>query len=199
MIDGAYLGDEPSASALLAPLRALGPELDTFAMVPPAALGDIDLEPPEPLPFLSEHALLEAFPADVADALLTVIEEDSNGALALLALRHLGGALARPAPDGGALGSLDAWIAMIGAGVVADPGAAGAVGARAARLVDAMRPWAAGLGFSNFAENDPADTSSFLEPEVNRRLQRIKAKVDPGNLFRANHPLPPAANSHRGR
>ena len=64
--------------------------------------------------------------------------------------------------------------------------------------MDATRPWAAGLGFSNFAENVQADTSSFLPPEVNRRLQRIKAEVDPGDLFRANHPLPPAANSHGG-
>ena len=80
-----------------------------------------------------------------------------------------------------------------------DLGAADAVGDRAARLVDTMRPWAAGLELSNFAENDPSDTASFLPSEVNRRLQRIKAEVDPGDLFRATHPLPPAANSHRGR
>jgi hypothetical protein len=198
VVEAVMLVDQDAGDRLLAPLRALRPERDTFAMVSPEALGGLHMDPPQPTPALGRQALLADLPEAAIDALLEVAGPGTDSPLLAAELRHLGGALARPAPDGGALGSLDAWIALIGAGVVADPEAAGAVGARAARMVDTMRPWAAGLGFSNFAENDPADTSSFLPPEVNRRLQRIKAEVDPGDLFRANHPLPPAANSRRG-
>ena len=40
-------------------LRDLGPEIDTFAMVPPIELGELAMDPPDPLPFVSGHELLE--------------------------------------------------------------------------------------------------------------------------------------------
>jgi FAD/FMN-containing dehydrogenase len=198
VVEAVMLADEETADGLLRPLRALRPERDTFAMVSPEALGGLHMDPPQPTPAFGRHALLTDLPEAAIDALLEAAGPGTDSPLLAVELRHLGGALARPASDGGALSSLDAWVALLGAGIVADPEAARAVASRAARLVDATRPWAAGLGFSNFAENGSADTSSFLPPEVNRRLQRIKAEVDPGDLFRANHPLPPAANSRGG-
>jgi hypothetical protein len=199
VVEAVMLLDQDAGDRLLRPLRALRPEQDTFAMVSPEALGSLHMDPPDPTPAFGNQALLADLPEEAIDALLEVAGPGTDSPLLAVELRHLGGALARPAPGGGALSSVDAWIALLGAGVVPDQGAADAVRDRAARLVDTLRPSAAGLELSNFAENDPADTASFLPPEVNRRLQRIKAEVDPSDLFRANHPLPPAANSHRGR
>ena len=50
MIDGAYAGDAEAGAAALAPLRALGPEMDTFAPSTPAALSRIHMDPEEPMP-----------------------------------------------------------------------------------------------------------------------------------------------------
>jgi hypothetical protein len=45
--------------------------------------------------------------------------------------------------------------------------------------------------FLNFAETR-RDPASFWSPQAYDRLRRIKAGVDPDNLIRANHPIPPA-------
>ena len=45
VMDGAVLADDASAEALLAPLRALGPEMDTFARVPSASLTRLHMDP----------------------------------------------------------------------------------------------------------------------------------------------------------
>ena len=46
VVEMAYLGDEASASELLAPLRALGPIMDTFAPATPADLLALHMDPP---------------------------------------------------------------------------------------------------------------------------------------------------------
>jgi hypothetical protein len=128
VVEAVMLVDQDAGDRLLGPLRALRPERDSFAMVPPEALGSLHMDPPQPTPALGEQALLAALPEAAIEALLEVAGPGAASPLLAVELRHLGGALARPAPDGGALASLDAWIALIGAGVVADPGAAGPVG-----------------------------------------------------------------------
>ena len=50
VVMGAHLGSEAEGRALLAPLRELGPVRDTFAMVPPVVLGDLAMDPLDPLP-----------------------------------------------------------------------------------------------------------------------------------------------------
>ena len=45
VIDGAVLAGASEAAAILAPLRELRPELDTFAEVPPVALSHIHMDP----------------------------------------------------------------------------------------------------------------------------------------------------------
>ncbi len=47
VIFGAFLGSEGEGRALLRPVRDLSPAMDTFAIVPPAALGDMAMDPPD--------------------------------------------------------------------------------------------------------------------------------------------------------
>jgi hypothetical protein len=54
----------------------------------------------------------------------------------------------------------------------------------------AMSPWAARQMYLNLAETRRRP-GSFWTPEAYDRLRRIKAAVDPGNLIRSNHPIPP--------
>ncbi len=49
-----------------------------------------------------------------------------------------------------------------------------------------MAPWDAGTGYLNFEET-AVDSRSFYDEVTHRRLARVKAQVDPRNMFRANH------------
>ena len=40
---------------------------------------------------------------------------------------------------------------------------------------------------------DPADASTFFDPETWARLRAAKSRYDPGDLFVGNHHIPPAA------
>jgi FAD/FMN-containing dehydrogenase len=59
VVMAAFLGPAADGAALLAPLRGLGPERDTFASVPPVVLGDLAMDPLDPVPFQSTSALLD--------------------------------------------------------------------------------------------------------------------------------------------
>ena len=50
VVMAAFLGSEAEGRALLRPLRDLGPARDTFAIVPPVVLGDLAMDPLDPLP-----------------------------------------------------------------------------------------------------------------------------------------------------
>ena len=50
VVEAVYIGTEADGADLLAPLRALGPAMDTFAMVPPVGIAELHMDPPEPVP-----------------------------------------------------------------------------------------------------------------------------------------------------
>ena len=55
MIDGAVQGDP----AVIEPLRALAPEIDTFAMVAAPSLVRLHQDPEQPMPYMGDTALIE--------------------------------------------------------------------------------------------------------------------------------------------
>jgi hypothetical protein len=94
IVDGAALGSDPER--LIAPLRELSPEVDTFAEVPPVAVARIHMDPEFPTPGWGRSALLDDFPAAAVDRLIEVAGIDSGNDLALAAeVRQLGGAMSR--------------------------------------------------------------------------------------------------------
>jgi FAD/FMN-containing dehydrogenase len=58
-------------------------------------------------------------------------------------------------------------------------------------VVDRLRPHAAGGTFLNFL-SDPARTAEAYTDGDYARLRQVKAAYDPGNVFAANHNIPPA-------
>ncbi len=73
-----------------------------------------------------------------------------------------------------------------------DEGAARESAERLAALAAALSPYDTGRRYANFAER-PTDASRFYATEAYRRLRAVKAAADPDGVFRANHPIPPAA------
>lgn len=191
MIDGAHAGDPADAEAALAPLRELGPEIDTFAMVPSAALIRIHGDPEHPVPGLSDHAMLSSLPEKAVEAFVAAAGPGSGSTLLQAELRQLGGALGRPAARRGALAKLDAAFALFAVGIAMDDAMAAAAVRDAGRLVEAMQPWANGRSYLNFAET-PTDVGTAYRDDDLRRLQAIRASVDPRGVMHANHQIVPA-------
>jgi FAD/FMN-containing dehydrogenase len=192
IVMAAFLGSEAEGQALLRPLRELGPARDTFATVPPVVLGDLAMDPLDPLPGHSGHALLDELPAKTIDAILAAVGPGSGRGemLTLLQFRQMGGALARKTPGAGARATLPGEISMYSVGVVFDEAAGAEVRAAVADVERALEPHRAGH-YPNFVE-EPADASAFFDPYTWARLRAIKARYDGGDLFRGNHHIPPA-------
>jgi FAD/FMN-containing dehydrogenase len=190
MIEAAYLGDAGAGAELTKPLRRLGPELDTFATVPPSALGQLNLDPDQPVPFTGDGALLAGLPAAAIDALVGLVGRDAGTLLNSVEVVHLGGALARSAPGGGAQPSIDADYLLIAVGAATTPDLAAGVRAQSQAVTDALAPWHASYDYYNSAES-PAPASAVLPPVSYRRLQKIKAAYDPGQAVISAHPVQP--------
>ncbi|MDT0212557.1 FAD-binding oxidoreductase [Rothia sp. ARF10] len=189
VIDGAVLSDDASAEALLAPLRALGPEMDTFARVPSASLTRLHMDPEGPTPGVAATTVLEALPEEAIEAFLGEVGPGSTTSLLAAELRQLGGALARRAPAGGALSHLEGAFAGFFVAIAATPEMAEQGRADGQALVAALRPWANGRSVLNFAENE-TDASTAYDRGSWERLRTVRAAVDPDGLFAANHPVP---------
>ena len=73
VVDGAVLADDATAEQLLAPLRALGPEMDTFARVPVTAVTRIHMDPEGGAPSAADHTLLADLPEEAIEAFLAEV------------------------------------------------------------------------------------------------------------------------------
>jgi FAD/FMN-containing dehydrogenase len=192
VIDGAVLGSAVYAEEVLAPLRALEPEIDMFAMAPPAALSHLHMDPEQPVPGMGDHALLEELPAAAIDELVKVAGHESGSPLLAVELRHVGGALSRIPAGAGARGRLEAAYVLFAVGTPMTPEMGLAIPPRLAQVKAALGPWHAQGAYLNFAE-EPTDTSTVFGPEAFAALQTVKAAYDPTDLIHANHPIAPAS------
>ncbi|WP_217913984.1 FAD-binding oxidoreductase [Miltoncostaea marina] len=188
VVEVAAIAAEVDAEALLAPLRALGPEIDTVAAMPPTGLVRLHQDPEGPTPGVGDGALLDALPAEAIDALLRDAGPGSGSPLLSVELRHLGGALGRPHPDGGALSSIDAGFALFAIGLPMDAEMGAAVAAGAEKLIAALAPWGHGRAYLNFAERRKGSETAF-DADAHARLLAVRERFDPGRLMHANHPL----------
>ena len=189
-IDGAVLGDYYEAEALMAPLRELRPEVDTFGTMPATALARVHLDPEDPIPAVTDDRLLCGLPPEAVEAFVGAAGPESGSTLMIAELRQLGGALARTPERYGVLPRVDGSFLLFACAVPMGPGTAVAGRAHAERVTRALDPWSSGRRYQNFAER-PMGPESFFEPEIRSRIAAIKAKVDPGGLFQANHPIGP--------
>ena len=159
-------------------------------MIPAAALGQLNMDPSQPVPGAGDGAFLADFPAAAIDALVAVAGPEAGTPPASVEIRHLGGALARPAPGGGAQPSIDASYLLYAAGPVRTPGLAGPARAHLQAVKDALAPWHASYDYYNFEET-PAPAAAVLPPASYRRLQEIKAAYDPDQVIISAHPAWP--------
>ena len=186
VIDGAVLGTGDEANEILAPLRELGPEIDTFATVPALSLVRLHMDPEPPVPGIGDGVLVDTLDADAVAAMVDVAGPGSDSPLVVVELRQLGGALRSRKPGGGALGALEGSFALFAIGVPMGPGMTEAIEGRIDALKRALAPWSRGKPYLNFAEKR-VSIGDAIGGEAFARLEGIKASVDPDGRFRSGH------------
>lgn len=191
----AYAGPPERGAALVRPLRDSGPVLlDTVAELPFADFASIHADPVTPVPAYERTAQLGALPDAAVDRLVALAGPGSGSPLAVVEVRRLGGALARRPAEDNAVSNRHASFNLFAAGV-GGPEQAGAIKAHAARVVTDLAPWSTGGTLVNFLsteESTPEQVRTAYSPQAYARLAAIKRSVDPANLFRLNHNIPPA-------
>ena len=94
------------------------PEIDTFDVVPPAAsLSQMHLDPEAPTAVYANSVLLDDLPENAIEAIVAASGPDSDSALLFVEIRHLGGALSRPAQRPGVLDHMAGDFLVLGVGV----------------------------------------------------------------------------------
>ena len=189
VVDGAVLGSDAEGERMVAGLRALEPELDTFGRQPAADLARLHMDPEGPSPFASDSRMLGSFPEAAVDAFLEQVGPDATSSLLVAELRQLGGALARPHEGGGVLSHLEGEFVSFAGGIAATPEMGAAAHADATELMTALDPWGNGRQYLNFAEA-AVDTRVAYQDSAWTQLAGIRSAVDPHGTFVANHPVP---------
>jgi FAD/FMN-containing dehydrogenase len=188
LVEQAFLGPEPDGAALVQPLRDLGPEFDTVATMPTSELSLVNMDPDFPLPYAGDGVLLDAFTPAAVDVL---VETFVGSPLLHVEIRHLGGALLSGSPDHGCLDLVEQPFLLFTFGLAADEATKDAVEHHVELVLERLGPFDSGRRYLNFTESR-VDPSAFYSDESYARLRELRARYDPGELFAANHPIPPA-------
>lgn len=188
VIDGAVLDDDESAAEVLAPLRALAPEMDTFARIRSTELLAVHMDPPGPVPAVSDHSVLGPLDDAAVQTFLGQVGPGTRSGLMFAELRQLGGAVGRPVAGGGAISHLPGDYALFCVAPAPTPQAAVAGRAAAFGVARAMSPWSQTGLVATFTETR-VDASRFYDGDDWARLCRVRDAVDPEGLFVANHAL----------
>lgn len=191
VVDGALTGSAEQGAELVAPLRALGePVLDTWGMVPAQALQFLHMDPPDPAPAISVSRLIERVDEATLEELVALSGPGSDSPLAMVELRHLGGALARAPENAGALAKLDGEFLFYAIGIPMSDELAEAIRSHLAKLDALMAPASSGR-YLNFTEG-PIDLADAFDAETLTRLRAVRAAHDPDGLFLPTHEIKPA-------
>ena len=187
-VDVTYLGSRDGAERLLAPLRGLpAPLVGGLGTVPLAGLSDVCAEPTDPVSLVDTGMLLDGFGAGAVEALLdAVLRGPEPAPLALIGIRHLGGAFTRPTSDPGAIDVVPQAYALIGGGPAPTPGQLTDVRAAINRVHAAMEPYDSGRHPPNFG-----DVERIHAPDALARLRDVKRQRDPVGVIRSNRPVLP--------
>ncbi len=179
VIEATILGDQAFGDAQMAPLRALGPVIDTFAVQPPVGISELHMDPPTPLPYAGGgHVLASGLTAEVIEDFVAVTGPGSGSTLISAEIRHTGGELSRAKGTNGALSTLPGEFMTFGVGLVVDAASAQAVRGTLAAMEELFEPVDTGRRYLNFVE-EPTDPARFYDAEALRAPAPRQGRVRP--------------------
>jgi FAD/FMN-containing dehydrogenase len=181
VIDGALIGEVDEGARLLEPLRALKPEIDTFDVVPPSSMADMHLDPEAPAAVYANSVLLDDLPESGIDALVAAAGADADSPLLFVEIRHLGGALSRPAQRPGVLDRITGDFLVLGVGL-ADGVGLSSVRDETNRVMRALQRWDSGASYLLMADGEVDERRGWSSAAA-QRLEAVRAAADPDGLF----------------
>jgi FAD/FMN-containing dehydrogenase len=181
VVDGVLLGDLEEGQRLLAPLRAMKPEIDTFSPAPPGSLARMHLEPEAPTAAYANSVVLDDLPETAIEALVAAAGPDGESPVLFVEIRHLGGALSRPATRPGVLDRMAGEFLVLGVGT--DQGVGWqAVRDETNRVMRALQPWDNGTSYLSMTDGQVAERRAWSR-EAAQRLEAVRTQADPTGLF----------------
>jgi Berberine and berberine like len=189
-----YAGDPDRGDDVLRPLRDFGPPgLDMVDRMPYVAVQQL-LDAPNPKG-LSNYWSAD-FLAELPDDAVDVFVEHATkpvSPMSQMIIMAGGGAIARVDEDATAFGQRTAPFNVHYLSLWADPADTERNVAYTRTIAGAMKPWTTGRAYLNFIGDEGLDrVEAAFGPEKFAKLQTLKAKWDPTNLFRHNQNIPPA-------
>lgn len=185
-----YVGDMAEGEKAMAGLRALGSPIADVISPHPFTGWQAAFDPlltPGARNYWKSHDFIDLSDAAIAlivEAIGTLPDPQSE-----IFIAHVGGAMARVAPDATAFPQRAAHFTMNVHTRWSDAEKDTACIAWARDFFARIAPHAAGSVYVNFMPEDEGDRIGAAYGGNMDRLGRIKAKYDPANLFRANHNL----------
>jgi FAD/FMN-containing dehydrogenase len=166
---------------ITAPLREFGPVIaDSLREMPYAESRTIHSDPDFPHAYYGDSAVLGELDVDRAAGVLARTGPDAGGPLCVVQVNHLGGALARPAPNSVPYREGRFLVRLL---TVGDRAEARAVLDPAFAL---LAPVTLGRAL-NFAFGAGDRTEGLYDDGTRKRLAGLKARYDPANLFCRNY------------
>lgn len=192
-IVGGWCGAVEAGQALLQPIRALGPFADVFGPMPyPALQGMLAGGAPAGL----RNYTTSGYLPDLGDRVVDVVL--AHGArlaspLSQIHLHQMGGAVARVGEEDTAYGQRRAAWTYNVLGTWIDPAEDRPSTDWVRGLRDALAPLAGDGVYVNFiGSGEEGRVRAAYDEATWRRLTALKRRLDPDNLFRRNHNIPPA-------
>jgi FAD/FMN-containing dehydrogenase len=192
-----HLDPQGTAEDDVQPLRDLTPAIDVLGPMPYTALqGMFDAGAPRGSRNYWRSEYLEKLTDDAIDAVLSFTDK-IPAPLGQFHIHQLGGAISRVATGATAFGNRNAGFLANHIGLWLDPAEdeSGSAWVRAAS--EAMKPHGTGARYVNFlADEGESGVRSAYESDTFTRLQNLKARFDPTNLFHLNQNIKPADAAH---
>jgi hypothetical protein len=186
----AFDGDsQEQANEVIDPIRRLGTVLaDTVVRKPVADTLEEGFAPPPGIKVVNRSAFVVE--ESVPEVLKILAEVGTSERSPILALRSVGGAVARVADDATAYAyrqaELMVLVTVVGPAPVVEAARPGldAIWAR-------LAPHVSGAYANFLASATDEDVAAIYPTETYERLAGVKSQYDPGNLFRGNHNVRP--------
>ena len=183
-------GDDPAAAAAaIDPLRRLGTVLaDEITRKPYGDVLEEGRTPPPGIRIVTRSAFVDT--PSVPEVLRTLAEAGASGKVPHTAVRSLGGAVSRVPGDATAYAHREAAL-MLATTTVGPAAVVEAAGPGLDAFWARLTPHVSGAYANFLSDATEQAVAAIYPPETYRRLAAVKRRYDPGNLFAANHNIPP--------
>ena len=189
-----HSGDLEQAQADLAPIKSYGEPLADLIQVKDytAQQSMLDATQPKGMNYYWKSEFLPRL-SDELFAAYNAQFEDLKAPANQMVLFQIGGALNEHPEDDGAMGNRDAAFACVIQAMWPPDSAAGDANQAWVRNAwQAIKPYSTGGNYINFQTSDETDERTLESYRENySRLETIKARYDPTNLFRVNRNIRP--------